>query len=102
MPTASSDPSVRRLPNGGVIWNGGKRYWLPPGALVRVVDQGRRTGRPEHGTDVIEHAMVLDFDLYDPYCVEADYQWMHMSEPVMIQCAVPYQEGLLVVSQPDR
>jgi hypothetical protein len=84
------------------MWNGGKQYRLPPGTVVRVVDEGRHRGRPEHAVDVIEHAMVLDFDLYDPYCLEADYHWMHVSEPVMIQCAVPYQEGLVVVSQPNR
>jgi len=101
MPDPTPDPSVRRLPNGGVIWERGRQYWLPPGALIRVVDEGRRRGRPEHAADVIEHAIVLDFDLYDPYCAEADYQWKHVSAPEMIQCAVPYQQGLVVVTRPD-
>jgi hypothetical protein len=45
---------------------------------------------------VIDHAVVIDFDLSDPYCAEADYQWKHISDPKLIQCAVPYQQGLVV------
>jgi hypothetical protein len=79
-----------------VIWDRGVRYWLPRGTLVRVVNEARDGGRPEHAAGVIDHAVVIDFDLYDPYCAEADDEWKHVSDPKLIQCAVPYQEGLVV------
>jgi hypothetical protein len=92
----ATDPHLRRLPNGGAIWDQGRKYRLPPGALVRVVNVGRDSGRPEQAEGVIDDAVVIDFDLNDPYCAESDYQWKHISDPELIQCAVPYQEGLVV------
>jgi hypothetical protein len=96
VPARTTDPHIRRLPNGGVIWDRGIRFWLPPGTLVQVVNEGRDSARPELAAGVIDHAVVVDFDLYDPYCALADYQWKHVADPDLIQCAVPHQEGLVV------